>query len=141
MGLSYDSASSILLCAEDNNSILCFEDEVEGENGHGWAQQQQRSGLYGDFLMGFPLQTDECLDLMVKREAEHLPRDDYGKRLITGALDISIRRDAIDWIWKVRVFSFFLSFLFPPYYFPLWQNALIGFWVNAIILSLAFHVL
>ena len=116
MGLSYDSASSVLLCAEDNNNILCFEDEVEGEDGHGWApQQQQRSGLCGDFLMGFLLQTDECLGLMVKREAEHLPREDYGKRLITGALDMSIRRDAIDWIWKV--FIFFLSFLFSPIIF------------------------
>lgn len=102
MGLSYDTASSILLCAEDNNSILCFEDELEEEEGHGWAPRVQRSGLYGDFLMGFPLQSDECLDLMVKREVEHLPREDYGERLITGVLDLSIRRDAIDWIWKVH---------------------------------------
>ncbi|ONK74174.1 uncharacterized protein A4U43_C03F3570 [Asparagus officinalis] len=99
MGLSYETASSILLCAEDNNSILCFEDELEEDV---WAPQQQRSDLYEDFLMGFPLQSDECLDLMIKTEAEHLPREDYGKRLITGALDLSIRRDAIDWIWKAH---------------------------------------
>ncbi|XP_020243910.1 cyclin-D4-1-like [Asparagus officinalis] len=108
MGLSYNTASSILLCAEDNNSILCFEDEIEEqENGRGWAPQEQRNDFYGDFLMGFPLQSDECLDLMVKREAEHLPREDYGKRLITGALDISIRRDAVDWIWKVHSYYSF----------------------------------
>ncbi|KAJ6841171.1 cyclin-D4-1-like [Iris pallida] len=102
MGLSYDCASSVLLCAEDNNSILCFDEEEEEEGAMGCIGQERRD-LYGDsFLAGFPKQSDECLDLLVEKEVEHLPLEGYGKRLATGALDLSIRRDAIDWILKVH---------------------------------------
>ncbi|XP_072953340.1 cyclin-D3-1-like [Typha angustifolia] len=102
MAPSYDCAAYVLLCAEDNDSILGF-DEEEEEDGHGesWVLGK-RSGFYGDFLMGFPLQSDECLVLLLEKEAEHMPGNDYGERLTTGALDVSIRRDAIDWMWKAH---------------------------------------
>nr|CAD1826968.1 unnamed protein product [Ananas comosus var. bracteatus] len=103
MASIFDSAASILLCAEDNKSILGFDDE-ELENahgyGHGWVLRE-RSDFYGGFLMDFPLQSDECVGLLVERESEHMPRGDYVGRILSGALDPSVRRDAIDWIWKV----------------------------------------
>ncbi|OAY85309.1 Cyclin-D3-1, partial [Ananas comosus] len=103
MASIFDSAASILLCAEDNKSILGFDDE-EVENargyGHSWVLRE-RSDFYGGFLMDFPLQSDECVGLLVERESEHMPRGDYVGRILSGALDPSVRRDAIDWIWKV----------------------------------------
>lgn len=112
MASIFDSAASILLCAEDNKSIFGFDDE-EVENahgyGHGWVLRE-RSGFYGGFLMDFPLQSDECVGLLVERESEHIPRGDYMGRILSGALDPSVRRDAIDWIWKVGSLFFFFFF-------------------------------
>ncbi|XP_020082968.1 cyclin-D4-1-like [Ananas comosus] len=109
MAPSYDCTASILLCVEDNESVMGFDEEeeissreVEGHARSGFLGQ--RSGFYGDFLMDFPLQTGECLALLVERECEHLPRGDYAERLKNGALDLSIRRDAIDWMWKVHAY-------------------------------------
>lgn len=54
------------------------------------------------FLMGFdfPVPSEEMVREMVEREVEHLPRDDYLKRLRRGDLDMSSRREAVDWIMK-----------------------------------------
>ncbi|XP_072982601.1 cyclin-D4-1-like isoform X1 [Typha latifolia] len=107
MAPSYDCAVSVLLCAEDNDSILSFDEEEEHDHGDVDGHRPgcvlgEKSGFYGDLLMDFPLQSDECIALLVEREWEHLPRKDYADRLLTGALDLSIRRDAIDWICKVH---------------------------------------
>ncbi|RZS00284.1 hypothetical protein BHM03_00029956 [Ensete ventricosum] len=102
---SYDFASSALLCVEDNSCILGF-DDGDGDNDEyeehtrGCVSQQKRCDFYGDFLTGFPLQSDECLAFLVERESAHMPREDYAERLRSGSLDLSIRRDAIDWILK-----------------------------------------
>ncbi|RWW23711.1 hypothetical protein BHE74_00031834 [Ensete ventricosum] len=102
----YDFASSALLCVEDNSCILGF-DDGDGDNDEyeehtrGCVSQQKRCDFYGDFLTGFPLQSDECLAFLVERESAHMPREDYAERLRSGSLDLSIRRDAIDWILKV----------------------------------------
>ncbi|KAJ3676946.1 hypothetical protein LUZ60_002670 [Juncus effusus] len=105
MAPSLDFAASILLCAEDNNSILSFDDEGEEEvtylgevDGNG----TKNRAFCGDFLMDFPRQSEECLALLVERETEHLPLEGYSERLLDGSLEISSRRDAIDWIWKVH---------------------------------------
>jgi cyclin D1/2/4 len=41
----------------------------------------------------------------VEKEPEHMPRADYGERLRGGGggdgVDLCVRREAIDWIWKV----------------------------------------
>lgn len=119
MAPSYDCAASILLCAEDNNSILGFVDgdqenlEVDslGEidcMGPGWILGKRR-GLYGNFFMDFPLQSEECISHDLGREPDHMPLGDYAERLLKGELDASIRRDAIDWMWKV-----FFLFHFSP---------------------------
>ncbi|XP_008782336.2 cyclin-D3-1-like [Phoenix dactylifera] len=108
MGVTHTYASFNLLCAEDNTSILEFDDgEEEGFDGeakgheHGWIPGQ-RTDFYGDCSRSFPLQSEECIALLVEKELEHIPREDYAKRLLNGDLDISIRRDAIDWIGKVH---------------------------------------
>ncbi|RRT31744.1 hypothetical protein B296_00054122 [Ensete ventricosum] len=110
MSPSFDCSSSTLLCVEDNDSILGFDDdddeeeeeEEEEEGGHrlSWVPEPKRSDFYGDLLVDFPLQSDEFLSLLVERELEHMPREDYGERFRSGALKPSIRRDAIDWMWK-----------------------------------------
>ncbi|XP_008802301.2 cyclin-D4-1-like [Phoenix dactylifera] len=103
MSPSDDCMSSILLCAEDNSSILGFDDDEEDVRvtGPGWVTQK-RSDFYGDSLMIFPLQSDEFLARLVEIESEHLPRGDYAERLRSGALDLSIRKEAVDWILKVH---------------------------------------
>ncbi|KAJ0961468.1 hypothetical protein J5N97_000086 [Dioscorea zingiberensis] len=105
MGFSYDCAASVLLCAEDNNSILCFDDGDEVETGvevEGRGAVEERCHLYGDLFMGMPLISEDCLVVLVEKEVDHLPRADYAERLLSGALDLSIRRDAIDWISKAH---------------------------------------
>lgn len=57
--------------------------------------------------MGFPIQSEDCIGLLLVREAEHLPGGDYAARLMSGELDSSVRMDAIDWINKVRAYYSF----------------------------------
>ncbi|PKU70464.1 cyclin-D3-1 isoform X1 [Dendrobium catenatum] len=106
MGLSYQCASSILLCSEDNSSIFGFEEEEEEVERH-WSDcrpLQKNCDFYRDFLMDFPLLSDDCVRLLLQRELEHLPKEDYAKRLMNGSLNVSIRSDAIDWMLKVHAY-------------------------------------
>lgn len=99
MVFSYDSASSIFLfCSEENSTILCFDDELDEVDD----VQEQRTNFDENFLLGFPLPTDECVDLMIKREIDHLPKADYANKLINGDLDISVRKEAIEWMLKAH---------------------------------------
>ncbi|KAL0908620.1 hypothetical protein M5K25_023124 [Dendrobium thyrsiflorum] len=100
MGISYEYSPSILLCAEENNSIFYLDEEEEEVERH-WSDlspQPKSSGLYRTSFNVFPLQSDECLGLLIERETEHMPSENYTKRLASGCLDVSIRTDAIDWI-------------------------------------------
>ncbi|KAK7309745.1 hypothetical protein RJT34_06720 [Clitoria ternatea] len=114
-----DSATSNLLCSE--NSSTCFDDdglECSGADGSGispsWDHHRNLSCLSLDNLGSecFVSQSEETVRVMVKREREHLPRDDYLKRLRSGDLDLSVRREALDWIWKAHAYFGFgpLSF-------------------------------
>lgn len=110
MGIKSDCASSILLCAEDNNSILTFDEKEDVEKHWSyWSFQQKSCVFYERFFTDFPLLSDECLGMLIKREVEHQPLEEYAKRLMSGCMDFSIRRDAIDWILKVRFFTIFCS--------------------------------
>lgn len=108
MDPSYDCEGSSLFCPEDNNSIMSFDDDGHDNDGEAKYQHghHQSQSLLVDFLMDFPLQTDECLGLMIESECQHMPREDYMVRLQSGMLDSSLRRGAIDWIWKVGIFAF-----------------------------------
>ncbi|XP_010453068.1 PREDICTED: cyclin-D4-2-like isoform X1 [Camelina sativa] len=52
------------------------------------------------FQMGFPPESEEIILEMIQKERQHSPRDDYLKRLRTGDLDLTVRSQALDWIWK-----------------------------------------
>ncbi|KAG6384863.1 hypothetical protein SASPL_153682 [Salvia splendens] len=87
------AASDLLLCDEGTKS-LCFDDGdfVETLN--------NQTGSDSDPFIPLPLLADECIDWMVERETEHLPRNDYLMRLRSGDLDLSLRREALDWMIK-----------------------------------------
>lgn len=117
---SFDCAASSLLCAEDNSSIFDEADdatEVE-ELETAWHHRNHRSRNQGksfngeDFLIGLPVQTDECLALMIGKESQHLPAADYLMRLRSGDLDIGARREVVDWIDKVCASIYPIEFLF-----------------------------
>ncbi|KAG2316891.1 hypothetical protein Bca52824_020013 [Brassica carinata] len=51
--------------------------------------------------MGFPLESEEMIRGMMDKEKQHLPSDDYIKRLRSKDLDLNVRRrEALNWIWK-----------------------------------------
>ncbi|KAE8696003.1 Cyclin-D2-1 [Hibiscus syriacus] len=61
-------------------------------------------------LMGcsdFEIQSDDRIREMVEKEVEHLPEDDYLNRLRTGEVDLSVRREAFDWVWKASGYYHF----------------------------------
>lgn len=111
--------SSNLLCSENNST--CFDDDgddlecnVDGADGSGISPSWDHRNLNSDqpcpsldnrgsgpLSCCFVVQSEETLRDMVEREREHLPREDYLKRLRSGDLDLSGRREALDWIWKV----------------------------------------
>ncbi|XP_059631270.1 cyclin-D2-1-like [Cornus florida] len=117
MAPSFDCAVLSLLCAEDNSSIFDDDDVANGSLGEDfeptWNHRNHRMSNQnqgfdgGESLNGLPVQTDECLALMVRRECEHLPSGDYLNRLRNGDLDLGARMEVVDWIFKVHAhFSF-----------------------------------
>lgn len=117
MADSFDCANSNLLCAE--NSDTCFDDLNSNtiddlglfpsmphiiNNTHN--QDPSFNHNRSKSMIDFPLQSEEGVSSMVKRESEHFPRDDYLKRLRNGDLDLSSRREALDWISKVGLVTF-----------------------------------
>uniref|UniRef100_A0A453PM36 Cyclin N-terminal domain-containing protein n=1 Tax=Aegilops tauschii subsp. strangulata TaxID=200361 RepID=A0A453PM36_AEGTS len=107
----YDCAASVLLCAEDNAAILGLDDD---EDDCSWAAAAgsatpprvaaDAAAAAEGFLVDHPVQSDECVAALVATEKEHMPADGYPQMLLrrAGALDLAaVRRDAIDWIWKV----------------------------------------
>lgn len=120
MAPSFDCLSS-LLCAEDNSifdendyggSVDMLEEDTWHPRYHRNLNQSQHFG--GDPNGLLPLQSDECLTLMVDKESHHLPRGDYLNRLRNGDLDFGARKEAIDWIEKVgsRVYLILLALCF-----------------------------
>ncbi|OEL24018.1 Cyclin-D4-2 [Dichanthelium oligosanthes] len=105
---SYDVAASMLLCAEEHSSILCLDEEEEDVAAAAElaGRKRDRSLDHGDGFGAdlFPPQSAECVAGLVKREREHMPRADYGERLRGGGVDLCVRREAVDWIWKVYTY-------------------------------------
>ncbi|CAL0307813.1 unnamed protein product [Lupinus luteus] len=109
MAPSFDCLSS-LLCFEDN-SIFDENDYVDSvetlEDDTMWYPSYRRNlnetqhfGADPNEFFLLPLQSDECLNLMVEKECHHLPREDYLNRVKNGKLDFGDRKEAIDWIQK-----------------------------------------
>ncbi|OIW10605.1 hypothetical protein TanjilG_15977 [Lupinus angustifolius] len=115
-----DPDTSNLLCSEDNST--CFDDVLEYNDVAGfgistfWAHTNLNSV---NQCHSFVFQSEETVRVMIEREREHLPRDDYLKRLRSGDLDISVRREAIDWICKSHAYFGFgyLTFCLTVNYF------------------------
>ncbi|XP_020155287.1 cyclin-D4-1 [Aegilops tauschii subsp. strangulata] len=102
MAPSFDMAASILLCAEDSSSVFGFGDGEEVEEAKG--ARAGGSPYCGELAVEFPLPSEECVARWVATEAEHLPREDYAERLRAGGVDLRVRVDAVDWIWKVHTY-------------------------------------
>jgi len=98
------------------NSSTSFDNDFEcdGADGsrilHSWNHRNLDSGHEGggrsEELACTVPQSEETVRAMVEREREHFPRVDYLQRLRSGKLDLGVRRDALDWIWKVMVLMF-----------------------------------
>ncbi|XP_057489860.1 cyclin-D4-1-like isoform X2 [Actinidia eriantha] len=110
MARSFDCAASGLLCSEDNISIFCDEVDlgaIDEDFEPSWKNRnygnnnQNKNFDRSELLSDWPMQSDECLALMLKKEIEHLPASDYLQRLRDGDLDLGARREAVDWIGKV----------------------------------------
>jgi len=102
MAESFDSAESNLLCSENNST--CFDDVVVDGSGisPSWDHTNVNLDNVGsDSFLCFVAQSEEIVKVMVEKEKDHLPREDYLIRLRSGDLDLSVRREALDWIWKV----------------------------------------
>nr|CAB3481224.1 unnamed protein product [Digitaria exilis] len=101
----YDMAASMLFCAEEHSSILCLDEEEEDVAAAvALGRKRGRSPDYGADL--FPPQSEECVAGLVEREEGHMPRSDYGERLrrAGAGVDLCVRREAVDWIWKVYAY-------------------------------------
>ncbi|XP_028769399.1 cyclin-D4-1-like [Neltuma alba] len=118
MADNVDPVTSNLLCPENSNT--CFDNSecnTEDEFGISFNQQNDKGRHHcppwdSHGSVRFPIQSDERVRLMVEREKEHLPRNDYLKRLRSGDLELSVRREALDWILKAHAYYGFgpLSF-------------------------------
>jgi len=104
-----DPATSSLLCLENND--MCFDDfecNVADES-PSWDHKNPNfnnqclieDNLGSEHVLDSPVLSDEIVLGLIGKEREHLPRDDYLERLLGGDLDLSVRSQALDWIWKV----------------------------------------
>ncbi|XP_075096985.1 cyclin-D4-1 isoform X2 [Nicotiana tabacum] len=100
MAASMNSAISSLLCAEDNNIIFC--NDNNDDVGKWYVKNNQSSQENHSFLAVMQLQSEECMDLMIEKENQHMPCADYLDKLRNGKLDIEIREQILDWIGKVH---------------------------------------
>ena len=105
MAPSFDCVSS-LLCTEDTS---VFDDGAEYGGGGGFSmdgvvyEDSSRFSHNQNYVVpdALPLQSEECLILMLEKESQQWPGLDYLKRLQFGDLDVDARNEAIDWIHKV----------------------------------------
>jgi len=98
MGIVCLGASSTLLCEEDRSNALglvgCCDELLEVGSG--------LDGLDSAAGAVFHVDTDEAVSALVEKEMDHQPQQGYAERLERGGLASSWRRDAMDWICKVK---------------------------------------
>ncbi|KAH1082604.1 hypothetical protein J1N35_022365 [Gossypium stocksii] len=117
MAENLDCSASNLLCTENTSSCFDGDRDFHAINEFGFSpdcHHHLKNQIFNQrhrFLInnkstslmgssGFAIQSDDRIKEMIEKEIEHLPRDDYLKRLRSGDLDLSVRREALDWIWK-----------------------------------------
>ncbi|KAL2538537.1 Cyclin-D4-1 [Forsythia ovata] len=98
---SFECAAPELLCNEETKSV-CHDDDdfVDPSSDNQSCQTNVRSDSQP--FIYFPCLTEETIGLMIQREKEQLPKSDYLRKLRSGELDMSVRRDALDWISKAH---------------------------------------
>ncbi|KAL8133936.1 cyclin-D4-1 [Apium graveolens] len=96
-------ADQSLLCTETNN--LCF-DDVEAKDDQTHQVDFENVVAVGNgsepLVCFVALQSDDILCLLFQREHELLPRGDFLQRLRSGDLDLSVRKEALYWIYKAH---------------------------------------
>ncbi|CAN4097317.1 unnamed protein product [Withania somnifera] len=102
---SYDSVVSDLLCTETESFFFDDLDSltIGGQKSNGINSKDlsfSKNDGRSEGLIDFPSLSEENFSFMVQKEIDFLPKDDYLKRLTSGDLDLSMRREALDWIWK-----------------------------------------
>ncbi|XP_057530327.1 cyclin-D4-1-like [Amaranthus tricolor] len=101
-----ESSSSPLLC--DESKDLCFDDHDIDASAVGFIHDDNdHHHHFHKPLIDFPEQSDELFTSIFERETQYLPKDDYFKRLRCGDLDLSVRLEAFDWIFKAHSFYSF----------------------------------
>lgn len=85
-------------------SLLCTETNFDAED-KGLIVEKTPIETSISQMGFFQSENDEIIREMVEKEKQHLPSDDYIKRLRSGDLDLNVRRrEALNWIWKVLIF-------------------------------------
>lgn len=116
---AFDSASTDLFCNEETKA-LCFDDDdhlLQPFTHQTHPRKGQKDMIFSNGesdsepFIHLPCLSEECIGYMLEREREHLPRHDYLSRLRNGDLDIGLRREALDWMFKVWIWLSFLEFL------------------------------
>ncbi|XP_076923342.1 cyclin-D4-1-like [Bidens hawaiensis] len=96
---------SNLLCAEDNNSI-CYDnddDDICGNDAGVIKNQCFIKNLETECsVLDLPVQSDECLALLIEKECEQFVGFEYLEKLRSGKLDLVARQQAVDWIRMVH---------------------------------------
>lgn len=111
-GFECGAAADLLLLCDEETKSFCFDDGdfVETSDDRIAAANGEEGGGRSDSeaLIPLPFLSEDCVSWMLERERKHLPRGDYLMRLRSGELDLSWRREALDWMFKVD-FLFFLG--------------------------------
>ncbi|TYH45131.1 hypothetical protein ES332_D11G243200v1 [Gossypium tomentosum] len=135
MAENLDCSASNLLCTENTSSRFDGDRDFNAINEFGFSpdcHHHLKNQIFNQrhrFLInnkstslmgssGFAIQSDDRIKEMIEKEIEHSPRDDYLKRLRSGDLDLSVRKEALDWIWKTCAYYQFgpLSLCLPINY-------------------------
>ncbi|KAE8695403.1 Cyclin-D4-1 [Hibiscus syriacus] len=103
MAPSFDRAVSSLLCAEDNDNGFDDNNYYGAAWNHRYYRNLNQNRVFnGVDEDGLPLQSEECVALMVEKEHQHLPGADYLNRLKVGVLDFEARKESVHFIGMVH---------------------------------------
>ncbi|GAA0167223.1 kinase activator [Lithospermum erythrorhizon] len=98
-----------LLCDENQN--MCFDDlngfvdptETNGINCENDDKVSNFMHNKSDPLMDLASLSEDEFEMMIVREMDNLPKNDYLERLKKGELDVSVRKECVEWIWKAHM--------------------------------------
>ncbi|XP_042028048.1 cyclin-D4-1-like [Salvia splendens] len=111
---AFDYASADLLFCNEETKAFSFEVDDDDDRRLLQPPTHQKDLIFNngsssdsDSLLHLPCLSDECINHMLQRQGDHLPRDDYLTRFRNGELDVGLRKKAIDWMLKACAhFSF-----------------------------------